>query len=72
MGILLYEMLTGDFPFKGKNTKELINQINFTPLNRIIPKRISTEVTEILECLLEKDYKERITFKKLYSLLFTP
>ena len=70
MGIMLFEMLTGDFPFKGKTSKDLITQINFTPIKRLIPKRISAEVTEILECLLEKDYKERISFKKLYKLLF--
>ncbi len=42
MGIVLFEMLTGDFPFKGKTTKDLITQISFTPIKRLIPKRIST------------------------------
>jgi len=55
MGIILYKMLFGIFPFDGKNTQEIINNIVNKELN--FPVNIySQEVLDLLSLMLEKNH----------------
>ena len=58
-GVVLYSMLSGNVPFKGRDIKELQRLIiegEFKPINNI-----SKEANHLIKCLLNVDPKSRIT-----------
>ncbi|CAI2359329.1 unnamed protein product [Moneuplotes crassus] len=64
-GAIVYELLYGFSPFKGKTWKEIINPANFSKLR--IPKNIpySLNSKALLNDTLKLDPKERITYHEL-------
>ena len=60
LGIILYRMVEGCYPFDGKNCKEIIKKI-FKSKLLFNPKiKISTPLKQLIEGLLEKNYRFRI------------
>ena len=60
LGIILYRMVEGCYPFDGKNDKETINKI-FKAKLEFNPKiKISAPLKQLIEGLLEKNYRFRI------------
>ena len=65
-GILMYYLITGEFPFKGKDGKELFSNIRNVELNFPSPKfdYISKPCKDLIIKLLEKDKNKRINIKE--------
>ncbi|OVA07877.1 Protein kinase domain [Macleaya cordata] len=61
LGILIYEMMYGETPFRGKNRKETFRNVVMKP-PEFIGKR--TALTDLIERLLEKDPTKRLGYKK--------
>ena len=60
LGVILYRMVEGCYPFEGKNCKDTIKNI-FKAKLEFNPKiRISAPLRQLLEGLLEKNYRFRI------------
>jgi len=67
LGVLLYVMLAGTFPFKGNSETELYSRIqrgNFNP-----PDNFSRDAKRVISMLLEPNSKRRATAKDV-RLLF--
>lgn len=68
LGILLYEMIHGYCPFNSND-----NNKNNIILNKIInenfeiKKDISNECKDLIQKMLEKDYKKRITIEEILN-----
>ncbi len=60
LGIILYRMVQGQYPFQGKNRKEMINNIFNAKLEFNKKIKISASLKKLLEGLLEKNYRFRI------------
>ena len=60
MGIILYRMVQGVFPFEGKNDGEIIESIIKSPLRFRKKVKISNECKEVISGMLEKNSKFRI------------
>lgn len=60
LGIILYQMVQGQFPFEGKNEKEIIQSIIKSPLKFLKKIKISSPCKELIEGMLEKNAKFRI------------
>lgn len=65
MGCILYGMLFGDLPFKGKNNKEIIVSVVNGGVNIPTNIKISPEAKDLLLCLLKTDPKDRITMNEI-------
>ena len=64
-GVVLYAMLSGIVPFKGKNLQELqelIMEGKYKPISEI-----SKEANHLIKCLLEVDPKKRITIQNILN-----
>ncbi|TKY67422.1 Serine/threonine-protein kinase UCNL [Spatholobus suberectus] len=61
LGILIYEMLYGATPFKGKNRKETFRNV-LTKAPEFVGKR--TALTDLVERLLEKDPTKRLGYTR--------
>ena len=60
LGVILYRMVEGCYPFEGKNCKDTINNI-FKAKLQFNPKvKISTPLKQLIGGLLEKNYRFRI------------
>ena len=63
LGVLLFVMLTGTFPFRGNSESELYARIqrgNFT-----VPDYLSREAKKVISALLEVNSKKRITAREV-------
>jgi serine/threonine protein kinase len=63
LGVLLFAMLTGTFPFRGISESDLYYKIQRG--NFKIPDGISKEARRIIYKMLEVDYRKRITAKEV-------
>ncbi|XP_018572594.1 serine/threonine-protein kinase 33-like [Anoplophora glabripennis] len=62
IGVILYLLLFGEFPFFSSNEDELSNKIcNSAPVFQIQDGAVSYEAIDLIKCLLEKDPANRIT-----------
>ena len=69
LGILLFVMLYGRFPFKGKNEKDLFMKIKEGDLCLPEDKFISTKVKKLLEKIIVVDPKKRPTAQDIVNYL---
>src|SRR5688572_29329572 len=63
LGVLLFAMLTGTFPFRGISESDLYYKIqrgNFS-----FPDYLSKDAKRIISKMLEVDYRKRITAREL-------
>jgi len=58
VGVLLFEMLTGDVPFRAKNRSLLQKEITSKKVK--LPPYLTAEATNILKVLLERDQTKRL------------
>mmetsp|Transcript_10236 Transcript_10236/g.18662 ORF Transcript_10236/g.18662 Transcript_10236/m.18662 type:complete len:613 (-) Transcript_10236:240-2078(-) len=58
IGVLLYMMVVGEYPFDDENDAALIKKIIEQPLQ--FPESLGPEIRDLIERLLRKDPKERI------------
>jgi len=61
LGIVLYTMIFGSFPFNGQNPKELFQQI--LKQEPVLSQNVSSQLVSLLSELLQKDPKKRISLK---------
>ena len=64
LGVLLYSMLTGTFPFRGQSESELYGRIQ-RGLYKIPNELMSRDARNIIQKLLETDYRKRAKAKDL-------
>ena len=69
LGIILYLMLSGETPFKGKNEVELLLDIQTRELSfkERIWKKTSPEAVSLIQQMLKKNPDERITAQEVYN-----
>ncbi|CAD8181572.1 unnamed protein product [Paramecium pentaurelia] len=66
LGILLYELLHGEAPFKGKNDIEKCN--NIVKINyQIIDNSLSSDVKDLIIGLIKYQQKDRLTMKQILN-----
>jgi serine/threonine protein kinase len=63
LGIVLYIMLTGEFPFYSQDQDELERRVQHSQIK--YPKTISLKVQNLLEKLLQKDPLQRISVSEI-------
>lgn len=59
LGVLIYKLLTGIFPFKGNTDEELFTKIKRGKFST--PKNVSSEARSLINLLLKLSPEERIT-----------
>jgi len=61
--VILYIMLSGKPPFYGKTDKEILQKVivGRYSLTGDLWKRRSDDVKNLIQCLMEKDVKKRLT-----------
>lgn len=68
LGIMLYRMLCGVFPFDGRRTKEVFDRIKNDSV--YLPQWLSEEARDLLSGLLEKTANRRMTIAMLKNMNF--
>lgn len=68
LGVMLYRMMVGAFPFDATRTKEVFTKIKMGRPH--IPKWLSIEARQLLYGLLIKDPRKRLTTSKIKQLPF--
>lgn len=68
LGVMLYRMLVGAFPFDSGRTKDVFQKIRMDRLH--VPTWVSVEARQVLYGLLQKDPKRRLTIAGLKKLEF--
>ena len=63
LGVLLFVMLTGTFPFKGVSEQDLYYKIQRGQFS--MPESVPKEAKKIIYKLLDSDYRRRITAKEV-------
>ncbi len=61
VGVLMYEMLTGEMPFEGENYNEILSKVLLdepTPINELVPE-VPKGLVAVVEKALTKDRDER-------------
>ncbi|HEY1985311.1 MAG TPA: serine/threonine-protein kinase [Terracidiphilus sp.] len=61
VGVMLYEMLTGKYPFSGANPIQVMNDrlLNYPPPPSVVEPSISPQLQEVIYRALERDPKNR-------------
>jgi serine/threonine-protein kinase len=78
LGVILYEMITGQLPFAGENEQALINSIlNESPKPiKSLRSGISTKVTRLVDMLLSKSPDQRFAnctdIRRFLDIVFDP
>ena len=65
LGVLLYAMLCGCFPFKGRNDKELYRRIS--SCQPLMPEYLSIQAKSLLQRIFQLDPEKRPTAKQILS-----
>ncbi|CAD8187458.1 unnamed protein product [Paramecium octaurelia] len=65
LGILLYRMLFGEYPFKGQNDKELYRAIQQNKLK--LPNDMNQDIAQLIKGCLEKNASQRFTIEQILS-----
>ena len=60
LGIILFRMIEGKFPFDGKKDKDIIQKILYSPLDFNKKIKISLKCKKLIQQMLEKNYCFRI------------
>ena len=63
LGVLLYTILTGGLPYKGRSMEELLEAIKKNSI--IYPLHLSTEAKELINSLLKQNPEERLSLPEL-------
>lgn len=63
MGVLLFAMLTGTFPFRGISEQDLYYKIQRGQFK--VPDTVSIEARRLIQKLLEVDSRRRLTAREL-------
>ncbi|CAK93859.1 unnamed protein product (macronuclear) [Paramecium tetraurelia] len=63
LGILLYRMLLGEYPFKGHNDKELYKAIQQNKVK--MPNDMNQNITNLIKGCLEKNVNQRFTIEQI-------
>lgn len=63
LGVLLFALLCGKFPFKGSNDKELYNAIRFNEL--VFPDHVSQSARAFISQLFHKEPDKRMTARQI-------
>jgi serine/threonine protein kinase len=68
-GVIIYELITGTFPFTGKSFDELTNNINNNEFNISdeIKNNISTELSDLLYKIFNKNITSRINWIDIFQ-----
>lgn len=67
LGVLLYVMITGVFPFKGSTDKELYDKICASEYSKPI---VSKPLSNIIQGLLTVEADQRLTAEEVYEGIF--
>jgi calcium-dependent protein kinase len=69
VGVIIYLMLSGYLPFKGKNEKQMAESIKNSPLNFSTPEwdNISEDAKDFIAHLLDKDPNKRYSAKQAFQ-----
>lgn len=67
LGVVLFVMVAGYFPFKGQSDKELYQKICSSDYNRI---QVSRGLLDLITCMLTVDADQRITAEEVFCTLF--
>lgn len=68
LGVILYEVLFGETPWKGRDERDLLNNIHSLPLNLTKNQKLSKFTEDILKRMLTIEEKDRITWEELFAL----
>ena len=63
LGVLLFALLCGKFPFKGSNDKELYNAIRFNDL--VLPDHVSAPARFFIQKLFQKEPDKRLSARDI-------
>ena len=70
LGITFYQMLSGESLFKAKSQKDLIRQINYSSIKKVVAQRFCSMVQNALMRMLQFDMNKRATFQELKEIVF--
>ena len=67
VGVILYEMLTGETPFTGNNLYNLVSNMKDNEVRIPNYTNLSSECKQLLFSLLQKDPSNRLSWEKFYN-----
>lgn len=66
-GVVMYEMLFGEYPVIGSSFQNLVSNVKFKNINFHLNKNFTENCFDILTKLLVKDYQTRIDWEKFFK-----